>query len=311
MSQRLSILTWNVENLFVLPEHIDASSSTGLLFPSDLGTWLKPEAKIKELAGTITRYDPDIVFLQEVGGNHAFDLFATKYLEGRYQVAHLLGNSERGIEVGYLIKKSKALDFNLISHAKFKLDLSHIPHPNIKYHHFFERNVLELKLEWAGRSLSLFGVHLKSGHDPTGKDPGGRLKRKAEVKGLVEIVNERLKKDGGEYILLGDFNATAAPENYSEEFAALYTLPEIKELLSTLQIARENRATFLHTSLREIQLDYIFFSQNCLKYIDLQKSGLVYPRDIGGGPFRWPTSTAFKQGLPSDHLPLLIELYLP
>ncbi len=310
MSQRLSILTWNVENLFILPEHIDASSESNLLFPSDLGTWLKPEAKIKELAATITRYDPDIVFLQEMGGHHAFDIFATKYLEGRYRVAHALGNSERGIEVGYLIKKSKELSFELISHAKHKLDLSHITHPNIRYHHYFERNVLELKLSWGGRPLSVFGVHLKSAHDPTSKDPGGRLKRSAEVQGLVEIVTKRLKEEGGDYLLMGDFNATASPENYSAEFRPLYTLPEIQELLSTLKITPENRATFLHTSLREIQLDYIFFSKGLLPSVDLQKSGLVYPRDIGGGPFRWPTSTAFKQGLPSDHLPLLIELYL-
>ncbi len=311
MSVRIKILTWNVENLFILPEFVDASSESGLLFPADLDNWLKPTAKIKELAATINRYDPDIVFLQEVGGNHAFEVFARKYLEERYSVAHLMGNSERGIEVGYLIKKESHLNFELISHAKHRLDLSHIKHPNINYHHFFERNVLELKLKEGPFSLSLFGVHLKSGFDPTGKDPGGRLKRKAEVQGLVEIVEHRMQEEGGEYILLGDFNATAAPENYSEEFAPLFKLTGIHELLSTLKVPRSERATFLHTTQREIQLDYIFFSPGCLNFIDRQTSGLVYPRDIGGGPFRWPTSTAFKQGLPSDHLPLLIELCLP
>lgn len=307
MTSRLSILTWNVENLFVLPENIDASSEANLLFPADLYNWLKPEAKIKELANTIKRYNPDIVFLQEVGGDHAFDLFASKYLEGKYSVAHKLGNSERGIEVGYLIKKESQLSFELISHAKHRLDLSHINHPNIRYHHFFERNVLELKLTFNQRPISLFGVHLKSGFDPTGKDPGGRLKRKAEVKGLVDIV----KATPGEYILLGDFNADAAPEKYNEEFNELYQLAEIKELLSSLGIPRSERATFLHTNQREIQLDYIFYSQGLEALVDRQKSGLVYPRDIGGGVFRWPTSTAFKQGLPSDHLALLIEFYLP
>lgn len=301
LHSQLTLMSWNVENLFLIPEKISESEQ----LPSNFGEWIKPHKKVKALADTIARYDVDIAFLQEVGGRSSLESFCHRYLEDRYIPFHLPGNSERGIEIAYLIKKKSAISATIHSHANFALDLSHITHPNIHYRPLFERNVLELRIDLYGKKTSLFGVHLKSGQDPTGKDSGGKLKRFAEAKGLVQIVREHLKNDGGEYILLGDFNGVAMPELCEPELAPIYQLPEIQELLSFLSIPRQKRATFLHSIQRELQLDYIFLSQKLTTLIDREHSGIVYVRDIGGGPFRWPMSTAFKQGLPSDHLPLL------
>lgn len=304
---KLTLMSWNVENLFLLPDKLSPHSS-GHNFHPDFGQWIKPDNKVKAIAHTIESSNADIVFLQEVGGPEVLETFCLGALKDRYYPLHLSGNSERGIEVAYLIKKNLALDFELTSHAQHQLDLSHITHPNIYYRPLFERNVLELKLNIANKNIFLFGVHLKSGQDTTGKDPGGRLKRVAEVKGLTQIVKKRLSEQEGEYILLGDFNGIAMPEAPAPEFSELYQLPGIQELLATLKVPRAKRATFLHSVQRELQLDYIFFSSTLAPFIDPNHSGIIYVRDVGGGPFRWPASTAFKQGLPSDHLPVLCTL---
>ena len=66
----------------------------------------KPQEKIEWIARTISEIDADITMLCEMGGLDSLDLFNTKYLNSQYYTSLLKGNSDRGIEMGYLIKKN-------------------------------------------------------------------------------------------------------------------------------------------------------------------------------------------------------------
>src|ERR1035437_3608946 len=68
------------------------------------------------LADTLLDIDADIVCVNEVGGIESLSNFARLFLGGKY-TAHLLeGNSDRGIDIGYLIKKDFPLRAELRTH---------------------------------------------------------------------------------------------------------------------------------------------------------------------------------------------------
>src|SRR5882762_8858643 len=86
------IVTWNVENLF--------RPNTGA-GPTGEDAY---KAKLKTLAETITKLNPDLVGLQEVGSPEAFaDL--KKAVGGKYSHGELSKHPDgRGIRVGFLSK---------------------------------------------------------------------------------------------------------------------------------------------------------------------------------------------------------------
>ena len=88
----MKLCLFNVENFFLL----GGPNGDGFKKPSD---------KIEWIARTIREINADVTMLCEVGGLESLDLFNTKYLNSEYISALLKGNSNRGIEMGYLVKK--------------------------------------------------------------------------------------------------------------------------------------------------------------------------------------------------------------
>src|SRR5690606_24436372 len=145
---------FNVENLFVfmdrfndqdlrqLPEKTWQSLSTSI-------TQNKPLQKLWALARCIEEMNPDILCLNEVGGLESLENFNKHFLESRYESHLVEGNSHRGIDVGYLIKKDHAFKPLLISHKNRPIDFLY-PHetegPGKSKSHYFSRDVAELRL---------------------------------------------------------------------------------------------------------------------------------------------------------------------
>src|SRR5689334_1002384 len=63
----------------------------------------KPRTKIKDLAEAILDINADIFMLNEVGGRKSLDQFNRHFLNSSYQPYLLEGNSDRGIDIGYLV----------------------------------------------------------------------------------------------------------------------------------------------------------------------------------------------------------------
>ena len=209
-SGRLRLVEFNTENLFLYLDHyagqdLDKVTEKEWQRFSASTTPNKPLQQIREIARCVRDLDPDILMLCEVGGVESLQNFSRLFLGDTYK-AHLLeGNSDRGIDLGYLVKRDLPWTYDLLSHKNRSIDFlyphermsketgyDHLRSARVKSHRF-SRDVLELRIFEATEKppvLILLLVHLKSQLDRNRIDPGGRDRRKAELEKLVVIYKE-------------------------------------------------------------------------------------------------------------------------
>ncbi len=277
--------------------------------------------KTYALAKTILDYGPDILMLSEVGGAESLENFNKHFLNEQYDIHLVEGNSDRGIDLGYLTKKTLPFSFFLKSHKKRPLMFLH-KHElknktlNKKNSHRFSRDVLELRVfEKDHKKIKIIFllVHLKSKLDSRKLDYEGRDRRKAELKCLIEIFNE-LKNEFPEtpIAITGDFNGQAGRLQTEEEFLPIYQTTELEDFCELLNFKVAERTTLVYFNKQHqafpMQLDYFFiekrFKQNLNK--KLCRIGPILSYD--GTPYDLPQNLKEKLTMPSDHIPLFVAL---
>lgn len=341
-----SFCVFNVENLFL---HFDQQPSLTNEIQFEKLTeddWQrlststianKPLRQVLELARCFAELSPDIAMLCEVGGRESISNFARYFLGDRYQPFLLEGNSDRGIDVGYLVKRSLPFTYDLRSHKNRSIDLIY-PHERqtvlSEYadgvampEHRFSRDVVELRiyprvtkqpqaeLSTAAMPLMILMLtHLKSQLDPERIDPQGRDRRKAELEALVSIYNELRAEFGHQVPVLlgGDFNGNAGPRATDPEFVAIYEQSDLREALSATDIPEGERFTYLQINgnrpAAARQLDYFFLSPELVQRLDKQKTFVYRFKDHLGRPMAVPRNLNEKRLLPSDHYPVFLTL---
>src|SRR5690349_12400091 len=108
---RLRLIEFNVENLFIYLDHYqgqDLTKVTEREWRSFSASTIpnKPIAHVRELARAIKDLNPDILMLCEVGGTESLANFSKHFLNDEYAPYLIEGNSDRGIDLGYLVKRS-------------------------------------------------------------------------------------------------------------------------------------------------------------------------------------------------------------
>jgi endonuclease/exonuclease/phosphatase family metal-dependent hydrolase len=317
----LNLMLWNVENLFIFMDKYNGQD----LSQMDEFTWQhlgsslinnKPLKKVHNIAATINEYRPDIIMLVEVGGPEALNNLNQYFLNDCYQPLTLPSNSDRGIDLGFLINKKINLGTKLKSYCDRELDFQYpIEKKNkIKKNHYFSRDVLQLDLIQENKVvLSILLTHLKSKLDKLRIDPQGNLRREAELKKLVEIYLE-LKEHNPErpIIMAGDFNGFAQKNHLDFEFKALYEKTSLQDALELIgEIDPIKRYTHLHQSFNQLivpnQIDYLFLEPN--NRLKLKQAKIIHLVEdfLAQDP-----SELFKikSSLPSDHFPYLVKLEL-
>jgi endonuclease/exonuclease/phosphatase family metal-dependent hydrolase len=264
----------------------------------DLRSPEKSQDKVQWLANIVNEISPDILMLCEVGGAESLNLFNTKYLDNKFTVFLIPGNTDRGIEIGYLVKKSLAFSYQHISHRE-KL---------------FSRDVSELRV-YKNNNLELIIllVHLKSKWDREGNDPNGFTKRSQEVEKLLEIYhNLQTLYPSCPIIISGDLNGIAQKNNCEREFREIYKKTSLDDILELMNIPNESRITFVHFSKESrpehMQLDYIFLPVTLQDKIKKEESGIYQYKNRNGIPLRIPQNPFERYALPSDHYPLVLSL---
>ena len=181
----LRVASFNVLNLF------DNSDDP---YHSDEGTSPKSVFQILRLAKTMDALDADILALQEVE-NLGILRRLNVVLKKPYPYVELIeGNDPRGIDVALM---SRFPIVRTMSHRHRQLEG--------KYRVSRDLVVFELDTGKGGRLL-VSPVHLKSKRSSKG-DPGSNLKRGAEARGLLELLDEiRARSWKAPFITLGDFN---------------------------------------------------------------------------------------------------------
>ncbi|AGH95157.1 endonuclease/exonuclease/phosphatase family protein [Pseudobdellovibrio exovorus] len=325
---RLKLGLFNAENLFLLfdheiPPHYQKMNEAQWQKLSSSVYENKSLDKCLQIAQLIKEQSPDIMMLCEVGGLESLQNFNKLFLEQLYQPVLIEGNSDRNIDVGFLIKKQSPFFFDINSNRHYPLELVY-PHESQSLQsgyssavsHLFSRDCVELRLFTNDREnpyLLILLTHLKSRLDPEKIDPGGTEKRGAELKAVVNIYkNIRQQWPEVPVILAGDMNGYAGEPNPDPEFSLLYNETDLKDVLEVSQINSERRFTFYQIKSggrsEGKQIDYCFLSPELHSCVRHAETAVYQYKDEFGFDIDRPKTMEEKLRLPSDHYPIFFTL---
>lgn len=277
------------------------------------------------LADSLLAIDADVVALNEVGGLESIHNFNKLFLQNRYEPHLIEGNSNRGIDIGFLVRRNYVWTPDLRSHKNRPLGFIY-PHEaqsngffaeknpeKIVKTHYFSRDCAELRLTDPATGklkLIILLVHLKSKLDPEGIDPAGKNRREAELKALINIYRELREGDtkGVPIIVTGDFNGCAKLSSRSEEFLELNTT-DLESVTDILGFDEEKSATQLqfnrNSQLQHLQIDYIFISPELKSRLIAEATEVFRYRSDLQIALPLPTTLDQRLHLPSDHYPMV------
>lgn len=268
----------------------------------------KPKEKCQLLAKAILDDSPEVVMMTEIGGTESLKNFSEHLLYDKYEAFSLPSNSDRGIDLGYLVKKSLPFEVRLKTHTRHSL-----PMPAF----FFSRDVLRMDLLQDGKPYAIFLlVHIKSKLDLAKNDFEGRSRRVHEVNGLVDIYLKLEKEFPNTPIFIGgDMNGIASEVETEEEFKAIYQKTDLKDVASIAEIPEEERFSYVYFprggNRFKQQIDYLFVSQKFSHFVVKEECYFPRYKNLDGFPLPIPKSYEMKSALPSDHYPFVGSFKLP
>lgn len=311
----------NAENLFLLfdsplpPNYLKLErkqweSLTTSVFEN------KPLHKVISLAETLKDIQADIVMLNEVGGAESLKNFNHYFLDNKYSPILVEGNSDRSIDVGFLIKKNSDFYFDLFSHKNKEIDLVYPHNAEQKNSYKFSRDCAELRLfksDVNNPFLIILLTHLKSPLDPERIDAGGVLRRASELRACVDIYNDlKTNYPKTPVMLCGDFNGSAGRINTDVEFAYLYAHTDLEDVLELAQVPAEERHSFIQvrSGFRSEgrQIDFCFLPELLKSHLNTHSAQIYLYKDQYGSPLKKPDTLDQKAQLPSDHYPIIFTL---
>jgi len=328
----LRVVQLNAENLFLFLDQ-DSTRDWRRLSEKEwqnLSVATTPNKALSKtlwLADSLLDIDADIVCLNEIGGEESLRNFARHFLGDQYVPYLLEGNSDRGIDVGYLVKRTLPGRVELRTHKDRPLGFLY-PHERSEPEgavivsdnatparsHYFSRDCAELRVYGPTdneRPAAIFlSVHLKSKLDPDGIDPEGKMRRQAELRTLMEIYRERHQEFSPPVPILiaGDFNARAREPNLAEELADIRDsgLKSVTELAELSALDATTQIQFLKAGGQlNLEIDFIFVSPEMAPFL-IRESVRVY-RYKSDLRVELPLPTTLDQRLqmPSDHYPVV------
>lgn len=327
----LKTLLWNAENLFLLSDVPLTPEQTQLEEPQwqKLSTSIHPNkslAKCRAIARIIQEENPDLILFCEVGGLESLNNFNKLFLNSAYSPALVEGNSNRNIDLGFLVRKNIGFYFDIISNKNRSINYLY-PHERMpadetgptvqtKPSHKFSRDAAELHLFLRDREkpfLIVVLTHLKSQLDRERIDPLGFERRRAELKTLVDIYTElSAKKPKTPIAVCGDFNGCARKSKLDQEFQYLYENSDLTELTEWAGLGEADCATFYQVGRTPNpegrQIDFAFASPILLKYVDPKSVKILRFKDPRGLVLDPPTTIDAKSLLPSDHYPVVFNI---
>ncbi|HYX31871.1 MAG TPA: endonuclease/exonuclease/phosphatase family protein [Oligoflexus sp.] len=337
---RIKIVSFNAQDLFLNPayevsfrdvEHL-SEQQWQLLAPDEVR--LKSLLQLRGIARMIHEEDPDILGLCEVGGHESLVRFNEWFLHNRYDVLLVPSQSHRGIENGFLVKKGLPLHVKLKTHMHWRVPFTY-PHEDDP-HKFaiavqaatymdlgkpaerrLSRDIpaLMIRNDQKELILILLMVHLKSGFDMEGIDPGGQVRRAAEVKALIDIYASLQKKHGVPVMIVGDFNGNASRDGTASEFLPIYEQTDLEDALWLSGRPKHERlthVTFFSRNLFAQQLDFIFLPTALHQQLNHELTYVYrYRFDDDQQEIMLPTTFHDRRQLPSDHYPIVCVLDSP
>lgn len=333
LKRRWRFLSFNAENLFVYFDEPPPREGVFHLSESEWQRLSRSTIKnkklndLKQIAQFFEELDPDLIMLCEVGGMESLTGFNSGFLRDQYRPFLLEGNSQRGIDVGFLVKKEllESWRCELRSHKDRLLDFQY-PHEKLSLEtgyikkvprHRFSRDVAEMRIYLEGYHIPQFIillVHLKSPLDKEKLDPGGRDRRRSEQRALIKIyteIRQEFSQEAVPVLVAGDFNGSVFGSSCDEEFEELRQT-DLKCCLELAEVPEDERFTWLYVHNRRPtyfrQLDYILLSPELHGHVDKNETWVYRFRDEKGLYRTIPKTLNERRLLPSDHYPIILTL---
>lgn len=296
--KQLKTLIWNLQDLFIFLDKYHEENINEITEPKWqlLSSSLKANkelSKVRDIANLIKNLDFDLCLFTEIGGKESLDNLNKFFLNSNYTVIHHDSNSDRGIDLGAIVKNE------YVSCIKHKFHNDKV----------FARGALQVEIHLdSSNKFRFFLTHLKSKLSKA-SDFEGRSQRANEVKKLCEIYAKEKRKNDIPTFICGDFNGVingADTEVELEHFEKSQGLVDIFEHLGRNTFDRGTYTYFnKQGALNLMQLDYAVCEQ---KWRDLvQKSSSVIDFE-GNYRSSIEVSRAQRFKSPSDHYPIQLEL---
>jgi endonuclease/exonuclease/phosphatase family metal-dependent hydrolase len=316
-SAYLKICEYNVENLFISMEYYNGRDLTeDSDSPLKEAEWRsfalaqfrarqKPIAKTWGVARAILDIDPDIVLLIEVGGQDSLENFNRYFLGERFTPYFIEGNSRRGIDLAFLVKKEFTWRVEAHSNREIPIDVRTLQ-GGVPAR--LSRDIAELRLfDGSGLALILLLTHLKS-MISTAQDYRGKNVRTAEAFALAEKYRKlRATYPEVPVVLGGDFNSTL--DSLELEPLRHTDLINFHDVLGSTPEARNSLVYFDYAGRAQpVVLDYILISPELVSRIVASKSLTYRYKGFYGISEELPTTVRERYQMPSDHYPLVLTL---
>ena len=312
----LSIGQFNLENL------LEVESSRSKAVPLDTTYFVdeatsvilskspvieKPIAKLKALALTIKRADPDILVVQEVGGMVSLDHFSKTYLDGRYKSILIPSRAPPNVPVndhniGFLVKQDLPFDIEVQSFKNVrKLN---------EDSRLFTRDLPVIMIKAQGSDnplMAIFGTHFKAFNDAN--DWALRVEQVAMA---GKIIKKYSQQNNLPVFLVGDFNfdiLKAVEYRVLRERAGLEDAFNLAPADKTVPTERRHtQFSFIGNDRHFTQLDSVS-GNKAVQELKLIKSAEIRQHvDQFGTHLALPKYYNQKKDLPSDHAMLKVVI---
>jgi endonuclease/exonuclease/phosphatase family metal-dependent hydrolase len=245
----IRVATYNVRNYLLTNRPVKGEGAEKPVWRED---YPKPENEKKALRRIIAKEEPDILAIQEMGGEpflrelqrdlknvEGADYPYTAWMEGADPDRHVVVMSK--------------VPFSGVER-----------HAGLEYKYFegretIRRGLLEVQFKTGNTNWSLFTVHLKSKFTIRDDDPESRIMREGEARAIRDFIKKKYPVDGGyPYLLVGDFNDTPNSKPVTR------ILKSGSTRLSQYLLCQDNKGRiwthFWNKGGTYAQIDYIFAS---------------------------------------------------
>lgn len=191
-SATITVAAYNVENYTLADRMVE-----GVFRPA----YPKPESEKAAVRQVIAGINPDILAVEEMGGQPYLDDFLRELKQAGQHFPHAVvleaGDADRHVAV-----LSKLPFKEVKRHAK--VPIAYFGQPDI-----VKRGVLEVVFATNEGDFSVFVVHLKSKRTERKDDPEGGIQRASEAEAVRDLVLSRYPDPAkGKFMVVGDWNDT-------------------------------------------------------------------------------------------------------
>lgn len=316
-------MSWNLKNVFTSDD--GPSRVNGVKLASGKNGRSeneKPDREMVSLQMTLIEYNPDWLVGQEIENVKAARevVEGDQELRGLYHVFLIDGNDQRGIDIGFFVKKSLPFKYKLESHRHLQWTDRYKEDGQWKEETIplFSRDfpvLLFFNKEDANFEkpvLILGGVHAKSKRNRSG-DPESQRWRTAQFEGIAQIIQTYHQRYGEDVpvIIAGDYNTEVQSSTEIEPLRQL-------EIDSAFDKAEEDRlepydrGTHAYFS-KGGRADFKQIDDIRVRNVRVIRTEIADYRNHKGKEIKWPRTYEEREKQGSDHKAVVadIELTVP